>query len=67
MRQRLTNAQISLAWLLAQKAWIVPIPGSRKVERLDENIGAVDLELTGDELSERKNAMAQITVVGDRY
>jgi len=62
-----TPAQIALAWLLAQKPWIVPIPGSRKIERLQENIGAVAVELTSDDLSEIKNAMAQITVVGDRY
>jgi aryl-alcohol dehydrogenase-like predicted oxidoreductase len=62
-----TPAQIALAWLLAQKPWIVPIPGSRKLERLTENIGAVAVELTLDDLSEIKKAMAQITVVGDRY
>ena len=62
-----TPAQIALAWLLAQKPWIVPIPGSRKLERLDENIGAVNIELTASDLSEIENAMSQITVVGDRY
>jgi aryl-alcohol dehydrogenase-like predicted oxidoreductase len=62
-----TPAQIALAWLLAQKTWIVPIPGSRKLERLDENIGAVAVELTSDDLSEIENAMSQIAVVGDRY
>jgi aryl-alcohol dehydrogenase-like predicted oxidoreductase len=62
-----TPAQIALAWLLAQKPWIVPIPGSRKLHRLDENIGSANIELTSDDLSEIKNAMAQITVVGDRY
>jgi aryl-alcohol dehydrogenase-like predicted oxidoreductase len=62
-----TPAQIALAWLLAQKTWIVPIPGSRKLERLDENIGAVSVELTSDDLSEIKNVMSQIAVVGDRY
>jgi aryl-alcohol dehydrogenase-like predicted oxidoreductase len=62
-----TPAQIALAWLLAQKPWIVPIPGSRKLERLDENIGAVDIELTAADLSDIKEAMANITVVGDRY
>jgi len=62
-----TPAQIALAWLLAQKPWIVPIPGSRKLERLEENIGAVSVELTSDDLSEIENAMSQITVVGDRY
>lgn len=62
-----TPAQIALAWLLAQKPWIVPIPGSRKLHRLDENIGAVDIELTADDLSEIKEAMSRITVIGDRY
>jgi aryl-alcohol dehydrogenase-like predicted oxidoreductase len=62
-----TPAQIALAWLLAQKPWIVPIPGSRKLERLEENIGAATVELTADDLNEIKNAMSQITVVGDRY
>ena len=62
-----TPAQIALAWLLAQKPWVVPIPGSRVLERLDENIGAVAVELTSDDLSEIVNAMSQITVVGDRY
>ena len=62
-----TPAQIALAWLLAQKPWIVPIPGSRKIERLDENIGAVNIALTYDDLSQIDSAMLQITVVGDRY
>jgi len=62
-----TPAQIALAWLLAQKPWIVPIPGSRKLERLEENLGAVAVELTSDDLSQIANAMAQIEVVGDRY
>jgi aryl-alcohol dehydrogenase-like predicted oxidoreductase len=62
-----TPAQIALAWLLAQKPWIVPIPGSRKLERLDENLGAAAVELTPDDLSEIENAMSKITVVGDRY
>jgi aryl-alcohol dehydrogenase-like predicted oxidoreductase len=62
-----TPAQIALAWLLAQKPWIVPIPGSRKLERLDENNGAVNIELTADDLSQIENAMSQIKVVGDRY
>jgi len=62
-----TPAQIALAWLLAQKPWIVPIPGSRKLERLDENIGAVAVELTPDDLREIENAISKITVVGDRY
>ncbi len=62
-----TPAQIALAWLLAQKPWIVPIPGSRKLERLDENNGAANLQLTAKDLSEIKNAISQITVVGNRY
>lgn len=62
-----TPAQIALAWLLAQKPWIVPIPGSRKLERLDENNGAVDVGLTAADLSAIQEAMAQIKVVGDRY
>jgi aryl-alcohol dehydrogenase-like predicted oxidoreductase len=62
-----TPAQIALAWLLAQKPWIVPIPGSRKLERLDENNGAVNIQLMAEDLSEIKNAMSQIAVVGDRY
>jgi aryl-alcohol dehydrogenase-like predicted oxidoreductase len=62
-----TPAQIALAWLLAQKPWIVPIPGSRKIERLDENNGAVNIQLTAADLSAIKQAMAQITVVGNRY
>jgi len=62
-----TPAQIALAWLLAQKPWIVPIPGSRKVERLEENIGSVNIKLTPDDLEKIDNAMSQIKVVGDRY
>ena len=66
-RKGATPAQIALAWLLAQKPWIVPIPGSRQLERLDENIGAVNVELTPEDLGEIDNAMSQIKVVGDRY
>jgi aryl-alcohol dehydrogenase-like predicted oxidoreductase len=62
-----TPAQIALAWLLAQKPWIVPIPGSRKLERLDENNGAVNVDLTPADLSAIEQAMSKITVVGDRY
>jgi len=62
-----TPAQIALAWLLAQKPWIVPIPGSRKLERLDENNGAVNVQLTPQNLGEIRDAMSKITVVGDRY
>jgi len=60
-------AQIALAWLLAKKPWIVPIPGSRKVERLDENIGAVNLELCAKDLLEIDDALSKITILGDRY
>jgi aryl-alcohol dehydrogenase-like predicted oxidoreductase len=62
-----TPAQIALAWLLAQRPWIVPIPGSRKLERLDENIGALAVELTPDDLREIESAISEITVQGDRY
>lgn len=62
-----TPAQIALAWLLAQKPWIVPIPGTTKLHRLEENIGAVDIELTADDLREIDDAFAQITILGARY
>ncbi|MHC1739779.1 MAG: aldo/keto reductase [Anaerolineaceae bacterium] len=62
-----TPAQIALAWLLAQKPWIVPIPGSRKLERLDENIGSIAVQLTTADLAEIKNAISKIKVQGDRY
>jgi aryl-alcohol dehydrogenase-like predicted oxidoreductase len=62
-----TPAQIALAWLLAQKPWIVPIPGSRKLERLNENIGALAVELKPDDLQEIKSAISKIIVQGDRY
>lgn len=60
-------AQVALAWLLAQKPWIVPIPGTTKLERLDENIGALAVELSADDLGKIDNAAAQITVEGARY
>jgi aryl-alcohol dehydrogenase-like predicted oxidoreductase len=66
-RKNATPAQIALAWLLAQKPWIVPIPGTRRLERLDENIGAEAVELTPDDLSEIENAASEITVQGARY
>jgi aryl-alcohol dehydrogenase-like predicted oxidoreductase len=66
-RKRATPAQIALAWLLAQKPWIVPIPGTRRLERLDENIGASAVELTPDDLRDIENAASQITVEGARY
>ncbi len=65
--KKATPAQIALAWLLAQKPWIVPIPGTTKLERLDENIGAVAIELTLDDLGTIDNAAAQIKVEGARY
>jgi aryl-alcohol dehydrogenase-like predicted oxidoreductase len=66
-QKQATPVQIALAWLLAQKPWIVPIPGSRKIERLEENIGAAQVELTEDDLREIDRVMATITVMGDRY
>jgi aryl-alcohol dehydrogenase-like predicted oxidoreductase len=62
-----TPARIALAWLLAQKPWIVPIPGTRRLERLDENLGAVDVELTPDDLRDIESAASLITVQGARY
>jgi aryl-alcohol dehydrogenase-like predicted oxidoreductase len=62
-----TPAQIALAWLLAQKPWIVPIPGSRSLARLDENNAAVEIALTADDLRRLDEAMVHINVVGDRY
>jgi aryl-alcohol dehydrogenase-like predicted oxidoreductase len=66
-RKKATVAQISLAWLLAQKPWIVPIPGTTKLSRLDENNGAVKVELTPDDLREIDSASSKIKVQGDRY
>jgi aryl-alcohol dehydrogenase-like predicted oxidoreductase len=66
-RKHATPAQIALAWLLAQKPWIVPIPGTRRLERLEENIGAVDVDLSSDDLREIEDAAAQISVQGARY
>ena len=66
-RKNATPAQIALAWLLAQKPWIVPIPGTRKLERLEENIGAAALELTSDDLREIDSASSEIPVQGARY
>jgi aryl-alcohol dehydrogenase-like predicted oxidoreductase len=62
-----TPAQVALAWVLAQKPWIVPIPGTTKLHRLDENLGAIDVELTADDLGDIERATAQITVHGERY
>jgi len=66
-RKQATAAQIALAWLLAQKPWIVPIPGTTKLERLDENIAAANVELTSDDLHEIDSAASQITPQGARY
>jgi aryl-alcohol dehydrogenase-like predicted oxidoreductase len=65
-RKKATPAQIALAWLLAQKPWIFPIPGARKLERLEENLGAAGVELTSDDVREIDSAYAKITVQGDR-
>ena len=62
-----TSAQIALAWLLAQKPWIVPIPGTTKLHRLEENLGAAGIELTPDEIHNIDSAVSRITVQGDRY
>ncbi len=66
-RKNATPAQIALAWLLAQKPWIVPIPGTTKLSRLEENIGAAAVELTSDDLREIDSAASKITVQGARY
>jgi aryl-alcohol dehydrogenase-like predicted oxidoreductase len=66
-RKNATPAQIALAWLLAQKPWIVPIPGTTKLNRLEENVGAVEIELTRDDLREIESAASQIEVQGARY
>jgi aryl-alcohol dehydrogenase-like predicted oxidoreductase len=66
-RKKATTAQIALAWLLAQKPWIVPIPGTTKLHRLEENIGSATVELTSDDLRGIDSAASKITVQGDRY
>jgi aryl-alcohol dehydrogenase-like predicted oxidoreductase len=66
-RKKATPAQIALAWLLAQKPWIVPIPGTRKLERLDENIGAAAVDLTSDDIRDIETVASKITVQGARY
>jgi aryl-alcohol dehydrogenase-like predicted oxidoreductase len=66
-RKKATPAQIALAWLLAQKPWIVPIPGTTKLHRLEENIGAASIELTAVDLREIENAASKIEVQGARY
>jgi aryl-alcohol dehydrogenase-like predicted oxidoreductase len=62
-----TPAQIALAWVLAQKPWIVPIPGTRKLERLEENLGAAEVELTSEELHDLNDALSKIEISGERY
>jgi aryl-alcohol dehydrogenase-like predicted oxidoreductase len=66
-RKQATAAQVALAWLLAQKPWIVPIPGTTKLKRLEENIGATEIDLTQDDLREIENAASKIEVQGARY
>jgi aryl-alcohol dehydrogenase-like predicted oxidoreductase len=66
-QKKATPAQIALAWLLARKPWVVPIPGTTKLHRLDENIGAVAIELASDDLREIENAASKIKIEGDRY
>jgi aryl-alcohol dehydrogenase-like predicted oxidoreductase len=66
-RKKATSAQIALAWLLAQKPWIVPIPGATKLNHLEENVGAAAVALTPDDVSEIEGALSKITVQGDRY
>ena len=62
-----TNAQVDIAWLLAQKPWIVPIPGTTKINRLEENMAAADIELTKQDLGEIETALGGIEVQGARY
>jgi aryl-alcohol dehydrogenase-like predicted oxidoreductase len=66
-RKKATPAQIALAWLLAQKPWMVPIPGTTKLQRLDENIGALAVELTPIDMQDIDAAASRITVQGARY
>ena len=66
-RKKVTPAQIALAWLLAQKPWIVPIPGTTKLHRLEENLAAAVVELTAEDLEEITSASSRITVQGARY
>ena len=66
-RKDATAGQVALAWLLAQQPWIVPIPGTTKLHRLEENIKAADVELTAEDLADIENAASQITIQGARY
>lgn len=65
--KNVTPAQIALAWLLEQKSWIVPIPGTTKLNRFEENIGAINVELTTDDLREIETAVSKIKLLGERY
>jgi len=66
-KKNATRAQLALAWLLARKPWIVPIPGTTKLHRLEENLGAAEVELSASDLSEIEQALARVEVQGDRY
>ena len=66
-KKNVTPAQIALAWILYQKPWIVPIPGTKKLERLKENIGACNVIVTKEELNELNNEISKINIVGERY
>jgi aryl-alcohol dehydrogenase-like predicted oxidoreductase len=66
-RRSATNAQVALAWLLAQKPWIVPIPGTTKTHRLEENVGAAEITLSTNDLKEINEALSKIEVQGARY
>lgn len=63
----MTPAQIALGWLLAQRPWIVPIPGTTKLHRLEENIGAVEVQFTSDDIAEIERAISAVAVEGERY
>jgi aryl-alcohol dehydrogenase-like predicted oxidoreductase len=62
-----TPAQVAIAWLLAQKPWIIPIPGTTRIQRLEENMGAAKVQLTAEDLREIREAAAKITIMGERY
>ena len=66
-KQNATSAQIALAWLLARKPWIAPIPGTTKLHRLEENVGAINIQLSANDLTEIDSALAQVKVQGERY
>jgi len=66
-KKNVTRAQVALGWLLAQKPWIVPIPGTKKLERLQENIGAADIMFTPEELAEIRKTLESIEIIGARY